>query len=288
MDTKSYNDFIVQSVMRSVLYEVSTSPKPGLVDRFNQGAHDDMDFFTFMSSTSALGKGFREIVQKASQSQGNSYKSLLKIIRPIGIEMEKCMFNATKGVNTHKGIIFSLGIVAAVSAKLNAEENKTLDFNAISEKVKIMTQGLSNELNNSQGKKNLTKGEMIYCNYGFKGIRGEVESGFQTVFTAAIPELRKYKKSDMSQNDLFINILLKIMTTCEDSNIISRHNPKTLTEVQELARKFIDSGGMYQDKGIEAIKKMDRYFIERNISPGGSADLLAVSIFLGFIEGIIE
>jgi len=288
MDTKIYNEFIVQSVMRSVLYEVSTSPKPGLVDRFNQGAHDDMDFFTFMSSTSALGKGFREIVEKASQSCGKSFESLLNIIRPIGIEMEKSMFEATKGVNTHKGIIFSLGIIAAVAVKLNAEEYYPLNSDIISEKIKIMTQGLSNELNNSQSKKKLTKGEEIYFNYGFKGIRGEVESGFKTVFLAAMPELRKYTKSDISQNNLFINILLKIMTICEDSNIISRHNPKTLIEVQDLARIFIESGGMCQEKGMEDIKKMDRYFIKRNISPGGSADLLAVTILFGFIEGIIE
>jgi len=78
------------------------------------------------------------------------------------------------------------------------------------------------------------------------------------------------------------------MTACEDSNIISRHEPETLFEVQAMAKQFVESGGMHQKRSKDKVEEMDLLFTQRNISPGGSADLLAVTIFFGLIENIIS
>jgi len=279
-----YHEYIAQLAGKSVLYEVSTSPKPGLVDRHSNGAHTDMDFFTFMASSSAIHKGFYDITEASSNFDGRP-KELLSLLRPIGIKMEEAMFKATENVNTHKGIVFSLGLVAAAAVQVQPlEQNREKH---ISEYIMKMTEGISKELFVPE-KKIKTNGEIIFETFGFKGIRGEVESGFPTVFNSGLDELRNSYYTFECKNDLFIQTLFRIMSVCEDSNIISRHEPETLIEVQAMAKKFLESGGMHQEDGILQVKDMDNLFIKRHISPGGSADLLAVTIFLGLLENIIK
>ncbi|MBN2899293.1 MAG: triphosphoribosyl-dephospho-CoA synthase CitG [Clostridia bacterium] len=282
---KNYHEHVAMLASKAILYEVATSPKPGLVDRFNNGAHTDMDFFTFMASSSALNKGFMEIAQAADTYSGEA-EHLLSLLRPIGLEMEKAMFAATDQVNTHKGIVFSLGILVAATIQVSKNELPTSD--AVIAYVKRMTSGLTQELISSEEKKDKTSGEKIFKTYGLTGIRGEVESGFQTVQKYGLDVLKKSYYTLGNKNDLFIHVLFSLMTACEDSNIISRHEPETLYEVQAMAKDFIHSGGMKQQNSIEQVKELDRIFTERNISPGGSADLLAVTIFFGLVENLIS
>ena len=50
MDQAEKQNKIAAFAVEGMLYEVTATPKPGLVDRANNGAHYDMDYFTFMSS----------------------------------------------------------------------------------------------------------------------------------------------------------------------------------------------------------------------------------------------
>lgn len=285
---KNFSNYVSMLATKSILYEVSTTPKPGLVDRFNSGAHSDMDFFTFINSSAAISYGFYEIAEVSKNFDGKNPIDLFNKIRPIGIKMESDMLNSTGGINTHKGIIFSLGLVCSAASTLNSNSKlETIRAENIAEYVSKMTNGLTKELEYKK-KSSLTNGEKIFKSYGIKGIRGEVESGFSTVFKTSLDELRKSYYTFSNKNNLFIQMLFRLMAECEDSNIISRHNPETLYEVQEMARKFLFSGGMYKPSGISKVKELDTLFIKRNISPGGSADLLAVSIFLGLLEKLIK
>ncbi len=282
---KKYYETVAMFATKSVLYEVSVSPKPGLVDRHSNGAHTDMDFFTFMASSSALSKGFMDIASITDSYNGDT-EQLLQLIRPIGIEMEEAMFTATGAVNTHKGIIFSLGILVAAAVQVSKRNKPTPE--AIASYVKKMTQGLTQELDVETKVDKKTNGKIIFETYGYTGIRGEVEAGFPTVFNFGLDALRKSYYTLGCKNDLLIHTLFHIMMACEDSNIISRHEPETLVEVQTMAKQFIESGGMYQQNGKTQVEEMDRLFTKRHISPGGSADLLAVTIFFGLIENIIS
>lgn len=275
---------IAEKAVRAILYEVTTSPKPGLVDRFNNGAHSDMDFFTFMASSSAISNGFYEIAEFASKYKGKP-EDLLVHLRPIGIEMEKLMFRATNKVNTHKGIVFSLGILTAAAVKVSEQEELTTA--RIIEYCKRMTGGLTLELSHDDGGPD-THGKKTFKSYGTLGIRGEVEKGFPTVVKFGLDALKKTYYTLECKNDLFLQVLFTLMSVCEDSNILSRHDPETLEEVQVVAKNFIESGGMNQKDVHKKIKELDDVFIKRHISPGGSADLLAVTIFFGLIENIIE
>jgi triphosphoribosyl-dephospho-CoA synthase len=287
----SYAHYIASLAQRAILYEVSTTPKPGLVDRDNAGAHKDMDFFTFMSSSSALYSGLYECALEGISFNDSDNSKLMDRLRIPGIRCEEAMFKATNGVNTHKGIIFSLGILcAAVGNLYRKQEKEQFLIEEICDEVKSITDGLTfKDFKGINDKSKLTHGERLFKEYGFKGIRGEVETGFITVRKQAVPIIREWKdKKEFSLNDLFLQLLMSIMIESEDTNVIIRGGIESLIITKAMSEDFIKSGGMHSKDAREKLESMNSLFIEKNISPGGSADLLAVSIFLGLIEGIIN
>jgi triphosphoribosyl-dephospho-CoA synthase len=273
------------------LYEVSTTPKPGLVDRDNPGSHKDMDFFTFMASSSALYKGIYDCAIEGMNFQEVDKTKLLDRIRRPGIQCEEAMFKATNGVNTHKGIIFSIGILSAVAGYLYIKSSK-LNFTTdeICNEVKEVCKDLCcKDFQYIPKKDVLTHGEWLFKEYGYKGIRGEAESGFKTVRDTAMPILTKWNKDkDLTMNDLFLQMLMSIMTQSEDTNVVMRGGLESLKYVKETSREFLGLGGMYNKGAKERLVEINNLFITKNISPGGSADLLAVSIFLGMLGELIQ
>ena len=284
MDNKEFCEKISNLAIKSILYEVAASPKPGLVDRINSGAHRDMDFFTFLNSTSVLSSYFYKCTEAGLSFKNNNYIELLENIRPFGIKAEKDMFNATGGINTHKGIIFSAGIVASAAGSLYSR-GRDIGLNDIIERIKEITRGIADELESIIDKENHTYGETLFIKYGVKGIRGEVEEGFATVVKFSYPIFKKLLEDGAHQiNDILVQTLLHLIQNTQDSNILGRLDMDALKLVQEQAKEAIELGGIFTEKGKEFIKEMDKTFIEKNISPGGSADLLAVTMMLYMIE----
>lgn len=286
MTNYEFCEFVSNIAIKSILFEVSASPKPGLVDRYNSGAHSDMDFFTFIRSSSVLASYFYNCTKAGIDFNGSDYKDLLIDIRPIGIKAEKDMFKATAGINTHKGIIFSMGIIAAAAGSLFKESSRdAFSFTEISNRVILISHGITKELNNVHNKEELTYGEKLYIKYGTKGIRGEVESGFQTAINTSLPILEKLIFEEIYHiNDILIQVLLNLMAYTEDSNVLGRHNMEVLNYVQEKSKKAIKLGGYFTEEGKRYIESMDKEFIDRNISTGGSADLLAVSLMMYILK----
>jgi triphosphoribosyl-dephospho-CoA synthase len=288
---EEFAHYTASLAQRAILYEVSTSPKPGLVDRDNSGAHKDMDFFTFMASSSALYKGLYDCTIEGLSFEGENSAELLSRVRRPGIDCEKAMFEATGGINTHKGIIFSLGILCAIVGKLYKEHNREkFIIEEITFEVKKLAKGLTEkDFKDIENKTVLTHGERLYKEYGFKGIRGEVESGFSSVTKSAVFILRRWKENkQLSMNDLFLEVLLQLMAESEDTNVITRGGIENLHYVRRLSKEFLEAGGLKQPDAKQKLEKMNEEFIKRNISPGGSADLLAVTIFFGMLEGIVK
>ncbi|MDD2498770.1 MAG: triphosphoribosyl-dephospho-CoA synthase CitG [Desulfitobacteriaceae bacterium] len=273
----------------ALLYEVSASPKPGLVDRFNQGAHQDMDFFSYMASSAALSSYFIKCTFQGAEFSGDKPEKLFESLRPLGIEAESAMFRATEGANTQKGLIFSLGIICAASAWcLNEKKDYRLEAKEICKKVSRMTEGLcSRELYSMDKMEGFTHGESQYKKYGFRGIRGEVEDGFPTVRSYSLPVLGQLKSMKLYRlNDILVQTLLHLMAVNEDTNIAARHDMETLSYVREYASKALKAGGMFTPEGINIVCEMDKDFIKRNISPGGSADLLAITIMFELLNDL--
>ncbi|AZO94863.1 triphosphoribosyl-dephospho-CoA synthase CitG [Halocella sp. SP3-1] len=291
ISTNSLCKYISKSAVEAMLYEVSASPKPGLVDRYNSGAHQDMDFFTFMSSSAALNYYFYRCAEKGVAFANQDARKLLEHLRGIGKEAERDMYQATGGVNTHKGLIFSLGIISAAAAScFFAEGSWPLSLERICKKISQITKGItirelsSAKLSDIKEEKNLTAGERLFKQYNIKGIRGEVEKGFPTVRKTSFPFLLKYlNKNQETINDILVQVLLYLMTVTEDTNVIARHNLGMLQYVKSCALQALDLGGIFTKEGKNYLQQMDVDFRQKNISPGGSADLLAVTIMFVFL-----
>lgn len=280
---------------RAILYEAVLTPKPGLVDAVDSGSHNDMDIFTFIDSAANLYRGFYLYVKAGLECEG-SEKELFSSIRKIGIDVEKEMFKATKNINTHKGINFSMGIVLAAAGYYlrdkDADEHIILtssDTSEILNTVKIMTEGLvKRDFENIRKKEKLTHGEKLYLEKGFSGIRGEAESGFPTVENTSLPRLRELYHAHMSTEQKLLDVLFHIMSVSDDSNIVNRGGLEALEFVKEVSREFLESGIIYEEECSEKILEMNSMFVEKNISPGGSADLLSITIFFGLLESVLE
>ncbi len=132
-----------------------------------------------------------------------------------------------------------------------------------------MVEGITErELQQMDLNRELSHGERLYLEYGVTGIRGEAESGFESVLSHGLPTLFEHYES-MPLNHLLIQILFSLMSQVEDTNILHRHDDKVLEEVQGHAMNFIADGGMTTNTGKSMVKLMDREYSKRRISPGG-------------------
>lgn len=267
---------LVELAMKGIFYEVSSYPSPGLVSPVSQGSHRDMDFYTFIDSSLSLYRPLIKCVEVSKNKKFKDNKGVFKHIRHIGKEAEKTMLHRTKGVNTHKGMIFLMFIVlSAVTRAL--VQNKS--FSEVQDIIREMTEGLVNkDFKELNLKPKLTYGEKIYIEYGIDGVRGEVERGIPTVFEVGLIE---YSNSlNLNYNDRIIQTLIAIMSSCDDTTILHRHPIQMLEYVKIQAINALNLGGMNTKEGKQAIIDMDKDFIEKRISPGGAADLVAITIFL--------
>lgn len=269
-----------QYLTQAILLEVSTHPKPGLVTRLSNGAHKDMSIFTFMMSSSVLSKAFNDL-QDIGQAHRGTLAELFCKLRSYGVGAEAELLRVTKGVNTQRGILFAGGIVSAVSGYAM---NMGLSRDALLPMIKEMAAGLvARELKNLDHAA-MTAGEKLYYKYGITGIRGEVENGFPSVVNYGLPALEDAFDKGATINDALVHALISLMTVVEDSNVIWRTDYDTLLEVQRIAKNILSLGSVFTEKGRMAIAETERYFLQRRISPGGSADLLSVTITLYLLE----
>lgn len=271
---------VSQYLTQAILLEVSTHPKPGLVTRLSNGAHKDMSIFTFMMSSAVLSKAFNDL-QDIGQAHRGTLAELFCKLRSYGVGAEAELLRVTKGVNTQRGILFAGGIVSAVSGYAM---NMGLSRNALLPMIKEMAAGLvARELKNLDHAA-MTAGEKLYYKYGITGIRGEVENGFPSVINHGLPALADAFNKGATLNDALVHALIALMTVVEDSNVIWRTDYETLLEVQRIAKDILNLGSVFTEKGRMAIAETERYFLQRRISPGGSADLLSVTITLYLLE----
>lgn len=251
--------------------ELALTPKPGLVDRANSGAHSDMDHVLFTRSIAAIAPWFRVFEELGEEYANRPASEQLRLLRPAGIACEQAMFTATGGVNTHKGGIFSLGLLCAATGRLQGQ-GRALSVDSLCEEVGLICHGLvDKELASRCGM--ATAGERQYHLLGLTGARGEAESGFATIRRHVLPGWYTASGERRLQQ-----ALLQLMAVNPDSNLVSRGGMAGLRYVQAYAQNLLDDGWESED-----LVEMDKQLISRRLSPGGSADLLAVSWVLGAV-----
>ncbi|CAH2603678.1 triphosphoribosyl-dephospho-CoA synthase [Rhodovastum atsumiense] len=268
---------IGSSFLAGALLEVCTHPKPGLVTPLSNGAHGDMDLQTFMVSSAAIAPCFYLCAQ-AGLVHAGAPAALLPRVREIGRTHEAALLAATGGVNTQRGLLFSAGVLSAVAGLL-ARNRNSLDAESLFSTAAQMTQGLcARELAGCAGREPATAGEWLYQRYGVLGIRGEAEAGFPTVLDAGLPALAEAHAAGASLQTAFLHTLISLMAVTEDTTLLWRGGSDALAFIRGTAAAILRRGGALTDDGMAAIGRLEAECICRNLSPGGSADLLAVTV----------
>ncbi len=282
------NQHIVDCAMRALLYEVSATPKPGLVDRQNNGAHHDMNFFSFIDSSVSLNSYFNKIRNYIELTYGNHAPSFLpadaifKSLVPLGIEAEVKMKAVTNGVNTHKGAIYALGLLTAAALE-NSMLLKKYDISHILDRVsEYVAPSLSTVFMAAESDESY--GVQQYRTLGLLGARGEAFSKYASVTEFGLPSLELALEKGCNFNDAMIHALLNLMAHVVDSNVIGRHDLDMLSRSQSRAKEVLDKGSVFSDMGKMAINAYDEWCNKAYVSHGGCADLLAVTLFLYFIK----
>lgn len=274
-----YEQKLVERVAASLLTEVRLTPKPGLVDIRNSGAHHDMDLAAFERSTAAISPWMATFYRMGYDTSAARPASVLPMLRPTGMACENAMLQVTGGVNTHRGAIFSFGLLCAAIGRLTAQ-GKPVEQNSLCDVVaQFCRQLVARELSGKKGGK-LSKSEAHFLQFGLSGARGEAESGFHTVRTLALPVYNRVMREQGDTNLALLQTLLHLMAWNDDTNLVARGGLKGLYYVQQQAQKILWQGGVLVKGGLEAMQQLDDELIARHLSPGGSADLLAVTWFL--------
>ncbi len=264
---------------KALLDEVETTPKPGLVDRNNCGSHLDMTTDTFRLSAEALsgywGACFRAGAETAAQKAQEAFADL----RALGLEAENRMFEATGGVNTHKGAVFTLGTVCGAAGRCWKPEAPFAEPEEIASVCRELSgPSVSEEFAElRKGGVPKTSGERIYLEHGLKGIRGEVSAGLPAVLETALPVLESLLSDGLSRNDAGALTLLHLVARGEDTNMVKRGGAALAAAAADELRCFLQKNPR---PGMKWMEELDSRFIFQGLSPGGCADLLAVSYFL--------
>ena len=275
--------------------ELDTTPKPGLVDKDNNGAHRDMDYALMQRSIDTLHPYFVKLALLGFADTLPTHTA----IRDIGIEAEKAMLSATNGVNTHKGALFSMGLAVVAAAheerKIAANEEQILKERNGGEDVLVSLQTTIKALAASFPDTNGTHGSKAkLLSKGTTAIKGALDNareGYEMLFAEWLPFYIERRK----EHDAYTlhKTLLRIMCDLDDTNVIYRTNLATAEEVKQEARALLDSfskAHTAEDKEkriaaeLLALKDMDKRYTARNISPGGAADMLSLTIFIGSIQ----
>lgn len=262
--------------------ELDTTPKPGLVDRNDNGAHRDMDHALMQRSIKALHPYFVRLAQLGFTDKQPYHDEIVNV----GIEAEREMFKATGGVNTHKGALFSIGLAAVALAGeafcriTQAERCGTMAYNDVNSK---QIQSLSNSIASLARlfpDTNGTHGSKAKANNILKGALDNAREGYTQLFKAWLPfYIDRIAEGD---NYALHKTLLRIMCDLDDTNIVYRTSMETMKEVKTEARQMLDTSRNIVNFEA-ALQAMNTDYIHRNISPGGSADMLSLVVFLSCI-----
>ncbi|MBR6185420.1 MAG: triphosphoribosyl-dephospho-CoA synthase CitG [Clostridia bacterium] len=278
------NDDDAQTAARlatqALLYEVCVTPKPGLVDRWNNGSHRDMDIYSFMSSAAALWPYFETCVKIGRKTAHQPAPQTLSALRWHGVQAECDMLRATGGVNTHKGAVYSMGLLCGALGRLNREQ-WTEPLAVLTETAAMARGSVERELRGVTDETASTAGQRFFALYGVTGVRGEAEKGFPTVLAYGLPVLEAGLSQGKTPDEAGAAALLALLAHTADTNMIARGGMKRQGEIRAKIEAMLRAAP-YPAK--ETVQQLDEAFMADNLSPGGSADLLSLCWMLHFLR----
>lgn len=266
--------------IRSLYREVALAPKPGLVTPFANGSHGDMDFATFLRSLVALRDYFPAITACGRQQPD------FAALQQLGIAAEAAMLAATGGINTHRGAIFNLGLLCAALGSLSAE-GRPVTAEALCHRVERQWGAdiLASAAKQPEGMA-ASHGLFVARRYGSGGARVEAATGFPAAREVGLPAYRAALAATGDSERAAVQALFALIAELEDTNLLWRGGPAGLGYGRQLAAGFLAGGGVLADDWQAHAERIDRAFVAHHLSPGGSADLLGVTLFLAEFDTV--
>lgn len=243
---------------RALRLELDTTPKPGLVDRRDNGAHKDMDYALMSKSISALRPYLTRLAVESAKDIDPAK------IKEIGIEAEKAMLKATGGVNTHKGALFCIGLSVAAASCLACSTGAVEAYS-----FKELVSRAASEIPSARG----THGAEAKRSFKAVGALENARAAYPELFADWLPYYLSLECDPFRCH----KTLLHIMTTLDDTNILHRRGAEGLAHAEAEAARLLED---FSESGLSSLNKD---FIRENISPGGSADMLSLTIFINSI-----
>ncbi len=277
-------DFVKNAALYALTFEANVTPKPGLVDRNNTGSHQDMTLSMLTKSAEAIAPYVGACAQSGLETKEFSFEIAFHSLQSIGLEAEKAMFKATDGVNTHKGAIYCFCLLAGAFGRLI--EEKAITPEAICKTAALLSKKASHASLITACHSPSTHGDIAYKNAYLAGARGEALSGYPGILHVALPALEEALQRGFSENDTGVYALLHLISKTNDTCIYSRGGINGLKLSKSLAEEALKGDFLKNAERIDAI------FINKRLSPGGCADLLAAAMFIKILmqskrEGIV-
>ncbi|HEX6735875.1 MAG TPA: triphosphoribosyl-dephospho-CoA synthase MdcB [Azonexus sp.] len=263
--------------IRGLYREVALAPKPGLVTPDGNGSHADMDFRTFLRSLNAL-RGYFPAIAACGRQRPD-----FAALQDLGIAAETAMLAATGGINTHRGAIFNLGLLCAGAGRLLAD-GAVPAAAAVCATVRAAWGG---EILASGGAATgaASHGLAVARRYGSGGARLEAASGFPAATEVGLPAYRAALAATGDAELAAVEALFALIAELEDTNLLWRGGREGLACARRLAGGFLAAGGVQVAGWRDHAAAIDREFVAGRLSPGGSADLLGVTLFLAELDG---
>jgi triphosphoribosyl-dephospho-CoA synthase len=270
--------FLADAAVEALLVEARLTPKPGLVDMRGPGAHRDMNLQMLIRSAHSLRPTFAAIASAAFQASENC--ALRRTLSQLGREGERVMLQTTGGVNTHRGSIWTLGLLCAGAAMVSERERSV-------EMICLKASRIA-RLRDSFQPAEQSHGQRALREYGARGAHGEAEDGFPHLLHVGLPMLERSFSQGLSAEHARLHALVAIMAVLDDTCLLHRGGMSALTAAKSRAQKILGCGGISTKRGLDALFELDQMLLRLNASPGGSADLLAAVVFLSFIENAVN
>ncbi len=264
--------------VRALYGELMCYPKPGLVSRVDNGSHEDMNAPSFIRSLFALRHYFAVIADAGSDGVP------FTLLQTHGVAAEQRMLRATGGANTHRGAIFTLGLLAAAAGWLHAH-TRPLHSATLGQTVRTLWgQSILEDLSHERRSAGISHGRIAALRYGAGGARAQAAQGFPALFDTALPVLSESLRQGCDLNRAMVQTLFTLMTTLVDTNLLYRGGPQALAFAQRTVSDFLKEGGVYRRDWRRRAMKIHNDFVQRRLSPGGSADLLSATVFVFLLQ----
>lgn len=268
-------DEIADLAALALTLELETYPKPGLVSPVDSGSHADMDADSFRASTRALRPFFRALAEAGAAG------ARMGELRRIGLDAEAVMRAATGGVNTHRGAIFGLGLLVSAAGALARKDGTAPEPGRLGAHIRERHAG---EI--LAGPVLLhAPGAAARRRYGAGGAPAEAAAGFPTLYRIGLPALRRARLLRPDEPEAArVETCLALVAHLDDTNLLHRGGAEGLCFARNAAAVFLTEGGIARADWRARAERMHRDFVARRLSPGGAADLLAMTLFVDAVE----